>query len=49
MKIVIAEPVYASIMGRPIPRASIEEDQKADRALLERLAKILERLPNLEE
>jgi hypothetical protein len=37
-----------SIMGRPIPLANIEKDQKFDNALLERLAKVIKVLPNLE-
>jgi len=38
-----------SIMGRPFPLVNIEHDQKFDDALVERLAKILEDLPNLED
>jgi hypothetical protein len=37
-----------SIMGRLFPLVNIEYDQKFDAALVERLAKILEFLPNLE-
>jgi hypothetical protein len=37
------------IMGRPIPLANIEVDQKFDYALVEQLAKIIEVLPNLED
>jgi hypothetical protein len=36
-------------MRRPIPRTNIEENQKLDRTLLERLAKAVEVLPNLED
>jgi hypothetical protein len=38
-----------SIMGRLFPLVNIEQDQKFDAALVKRLAKILEFLPNLEE
>jgi hypothetical protein len=38
-----------SIMGRLFPLVNIEHDQKFDAALVERLAKILEFLPNLED
>ena len=38
-----------SSMGRPIPLANIEQDQKFDDALVERLAKVLKVLPNLED
>ena len=36
-------------MGRPIPLANLEHDQKFDAALVERLAKVSEVLPNLED
>jgi hypothetical protein len=36
-------------MGCPIPLANIEQDQKFDDALVERLAKVLKVLPNLED
>jgi len=35
-------------MGHPIPRTNIDETDKPDVALLERLAKAVERLPDLE-
>jgi hypothetical protein len=35
-------------MGRLFPLANIEQDQKFDAGLVERLNKILEFLPNLE-
>ena len=38
-----------SNMGRLIPLANIEVDQKFDDALVEQLAKIIEFLPNLED
>jgi len=36
-------------MRRPIPRTNIDENNKADPALLERLAKAVEILPDLED
>ena len=36
-------------MGRPIPLANLEHDKKFDAALVERLAKVIEVLPNLED
>ncbi len=36
-------------MGCPIPLVNIEQDQKFDSALVERLAKVLEFLPDLED
>jgi hypothetical protein len=36
-------------MGRDRSPINIEEDQKFDRAIVERLAKIVADLPNLEE
>ena len=36
-------------MGRSIPLANLEHDQKFDAALVERLAKVIEVLPNLED
>ena len=36
-------------MGRPIPLANIEHDQKFDDSLVQRLAKVIEVLPNLED
>jgi hypothetical protein len=36
-------------MGRAIPLKNIEEEQKLDRALAERLAKAVEGLPNIED
>jgi len=36
-------------MGRPIPLANLEQDQKFDVALVERLAKVIEVLQNLED
>jgi hypothetical protein len=36
-------------MGRPIPLANLERDQKFDAALVERLAKVIEVLQNLED
>ena len=38
-----------SSMGSIIPLTNIEENQKYDRALLERLAKVIETLQNLED
>jgi hypothetical protein len=38
-----------SIMGRLFSLLNIEQDQKFDAALVERVAKILEFLPNLED
>ncbi len=38
-----------TIMGTPKSPGNIEEEQKLDRALLERLAKVLEILPNIED
>jgi hypothetical protein len=38
-----------SIMGSPIPLANIEIDQKFDDVLVERLAKVIQVLPNLED
>lgn len=38
-----------SSMGRPIQLANIEQYQKFDDALVERLAKVLKVLPNLED
>ncbi len=38
-----------SIMGRLFPLVNIEQDQKFDAALVERVAKILTFLPNLED
>jgi hypothetical protein len=38
-----------SIMGRQSPLASVEQNQKFDKALVKRLATILEDLPNLED
>lgn len=38
-----------SSMGRPIQLANMEQDQKFDDALVERLAKVLKVLPNLED
>jgi hypothetical protein len=37
-----------SSMGSPIPLANIEQNQKFDDALVERLAKVIDVLPNLE-
>jgi hypothetical protein len=37
------------IMGRPLQLVNIEHDQKFDSALVKRLAKIIEFLPNLED
>jgi len=37
------------IMARPKPPADIEEDQKLDHTLMERLAKAIEDLPDLED
>ena len=36
-------------MGRPKPLVNIEEEQKLDRALMERLAKVVAVLPNMED
>jgi hypothetical protein len=36
-------------MGRSIPLANLEHDQKFDNALVERLAKVIKVLPNLED
>jgi hypothetical protein len=36
-------------MGRPIPLANLEHDQKFDAALVERLAKVIKVLQNLED
>jgi hypothetical protein len=36
-------------MGRTIPLANLEHDQKFDAALVERLAKIIKVLQNLED
>jgi hypothetical protein len=36
-------------MGRPIPLANIERDQKFDAALVERLAEVIKVLSNLED
>jgi hypothetical protein len=36
-------------MARPKPPTDIEEDQKLDRTLMERLAKVIEDLPDLED
>jgi len=36
-------------MGKPVPLANIEQDQKSDDDLVKRLAKILEELPNLDD
>jgi hypothetical protein len=38
-----------SIMGRQFPLVNLEHDQKFDDALVKRLAKIIEVLPNLED
>ena len=38
-----------SIMGRQSPPVNIDNDKKFDDALVKRLAKILDALPNLEE
>jgi hypothetical protein len=38
-----------SSMGRPIPLANMEQDQKFDDALVERVANVLKVLPNLED
>jgi len=38
-----------SSMGRPIPLTNIEQDQKFDDALVERLATVLKVLSNLED
>jgi len=38
-----------SSMGCPIPLANLEQDQKFDVALVERLAKVIEVLQNLED
>ncbi len=38
-----------SIMGRLFPLVNIEHEHKFDATLVERLAKILEFLPNLED
>ena len=38
-----------SIMGKLIPIMNLEQDQKFDNVLLDRLAKIIEVLPNIEE
>ena len=38
-----------SIMGRLFPLVNIEHNQKFDAALVKRLAKIIEFLPNLED
>jgi hypothetical protein len=38
-----------SIMGRLIPLVNLEHDQKFDAALVERLAKVIEVLPDLED
>ncbi len=37
------------IMGKPEKLANIENDQKVDYALMKRLAKIIEFLPNIED
>lgn len=42
------QPMLSS-MGSVIPLTNIEENQKYDRALLERLAKVIETLQNLED
>ena len=39
----------ASSMGNPIPLANIEQKQKFDDALVQRLAKVIEVLSNLED
>jgi len=36
-------------MGKPKQLANIENDQKVDYALMKRLAKIMEFLPNMED
>ncbi len=36
-------------MGKPEKLANIENDQKVDYALMKRLAKIIEFLPNIED
>jgi hypothetical protein len=36
-------------MGKLIPIMNLEQDQKFDNVLLDRLAKIIEVLPNIEE
>jgi hypothetical protein len=36
-------------MGKLFPIMNLEQDQKFDNVLLERLAKIIEALPNIEE
>jgi hypothetical protein len=36
-------------MGKPEQLAKIENDQKVDYALMKRLAKIMELLPNIED
>jgi hypothetical protein len=38
-----------SIMGKLIPIMDLEQDQKFDNVLVERLVKIIEVLPNIEE
>ena len=38
-----------SIMGKLLPIMNLEQDQKFDNVLLDRLAKIIEVLPNIEE
>lgn len=38
-----------SIMGHPIPLVNIEQDQKFDDAIVERLAEVIAVLPNLED
>lgn len=48
MAITVAIPMI-SIMGRQSPLANVEQEQKFDEALVKRLAKILEDLPNLED
>lgn len=42
------QPMVSS-MGSVIPLTNIEENQKYDRVLLERLAKVIEALQNLED
>jgi hypothetical protein len=48
MAITVVAPMD-SIMGRQSPLANVERDQKFDDALVKRLAKILEDLPNIED